>query len=130
MAGVGDRVQILVGLASAKLPEGAKLMPQADLIFLDHAKPCYTPDLQQMEALGMVVPGSWVVADNVIHPGAPGFLEHVVPANGYSRTVLLEATFEYEEPWRINGGGPKADALSLSEFTGHPEQEGATEQQV
>lgn len=110
----------MVGLASEMLPAVSKKVPKADLIFEDHAKQCYAPDLVKMEALGMVQPGSWVVADNVVHPGAPGFLEHLVPSNGYESTELLAAAFEYEEPWREGDPGRRDDAISLSKFTGLP----------
>ena len=120
MAGVGNRVEIIIGVASDMLPEVAKKVPHADLIFEDHGKQCYTPDLKLMESLGMVVPGTWVVADNVVHPGAPGFLEHLVPENGYASTELLEAAFEYEEPWREGDVGAREDAISLSKFVGLP----------
>jgi catechol O-methyltransferase/protein arginine N-methyltransferase 5 len=71
-----------------------------------------------------VRPGTWVVADNVVYPGAPGFLEHLVPSNGYD-TQLLEAAFEYEERWRPDWDGPHRDALSLSKFSGIPAPEEA-----
>jgi catechol O-methyltransferase len=120
MAGVGNRVEIIVGIAKDVLPQVAKKVPRADLVFEDHLKQSYAPDLKQMEALGMVVPGTWVVADNVVHPGAPGFLEHVIPANGYESTELLKAKFEYEEPWREGDVGAQEDAISLSKFVGLP----------
>jgi predicted O-methyltransferase YrrM len=45
---------------------------QVGMVFLDHCKPCLLPDLRRMEVLGLVAPGTVVVADNVIYPGAPG----------------------------------------------------------
>ena len=43
---------------------------------------CYLPDLVAMERLGLVAPGSLVLADNVLIPGAPDFLAHVGAATG------------------------------------------------
>ena len=45
---------------------------------------CYLPDLVAMERLGLVAPGSLVLADNVLIPGAPDFLAHVGASTGPS----------------------------------------------
>lgn len=45
-----------------------------DVVFLDHAKASYLPDLQTLEQLGLVRQGTTVISDNVIYPGAPGEL--------------------------------------------------------
>ena len=41
------------------------------------ARQLYLADLERMERAGVVGPGTVVAADNVVYPGAPGFLEHV-----------------------------------------------------
>ncbi len=53
LAGLADpsRVQVLTGLSSEVLPRLAEALPpaparRAGLVFLDHCKPCYLPDLQ------------------------------------------------------------------------------------
>lgn len=38
---------------------------------------CYLPDLITLEHLGLVMPGTLVLADNVLVPGAPDYLQHV-----------------------------------------------------
>ena len=48
-----------------------------DLLFLDHYKPAYLTDLKLCEELGLVRPWSVLVADNVIDPGNPPYLEYV-----------------------------------------------------
>ena len=49
----------------------------------DHCKPCYLPDLKLAEASGLMAPGSWTIADNVIYPGAPDLLAYLgVPQPG------------------------------------------------
>jgi len=48
-----------------------------DLLFLDHLKPLYGPDLRLAEELGLVGKGTVLCADNVIWPGAPEYLEYV-----------------------------------------------------
>ena len=49
-AGLSDRVRFFVGLASDEISNVAKTMGRADLVFLDHCKECYAPDLGRMEA--------------------------------------------------------------------------------
>ena len=44
-----------------------------------------------MEAAGLVGDGTVIVADNVIYPGAPDFLEYVDTSRGRYKTTLLEA---------------------------------------
>jgi predicted O-methyltransferase YrrM len=44
-----------------------------DVVFLDHSKNDYLPDLQRLEQLGLVRQGTTVLADNVVYPGrVPG----------------------------------------------------------
>jgi predicted O-methyltransferase YrrM len=71
-----------------------------------------------MEELGLLRKGTVVVADNVVYPGAPGYLEYVDTANGRYTTELLPAAFEYEQKWKSDWDGPKADALSVSIYNG------------
>jgi catechol O-methyltransferase len=78
-AGVGDRVQVVVGTlgdgatvraleAEHGLSEGA-----LDLVFLDHAKEAYLPDLMLILEKRWLRPGALAVADNVKLPGAPEY---------------------------------------------------------
>jgi catechol O-methyltransferase len=120
-AGVQDRVEVFGGrLAEDTLADLYAALGQrpADLIFMDHFKDCYKPDLQAMEELGLLRKGTVVVADNVVYPGAPGYLEYVDTANGRYTTELLPAAFEYEQKWKSDWDGPKADALSVSIYNG------------
>jgi len=89
----------------------------ADMIFMDHCKECYLPDLKLMEAAGLVGDGTVIVADNVIYPGAPDFLEYVDTSRGRYRTTLLEAAFEYDQVWKKDWV-PQRDALSYSVYVG------------
>lgn len=50
-AGVSDRVQILQGAGAERIPDLVNLIGRgtpADMIFLDHCKECYLPDLRAM----------------------------------------------------------------------------------
>ena len=109
-AGLSDRVRFFVGLASDEIPGVAKALGRADLVFLDHCKECYAPDLERMEAAGLVAKGTLVVADNVVFPGAPGYLDKVA-APAYA-TVLRPAPYEavgWETRWK-----EVDDAMSVS----------------
>ena len=50
---------------------------QFDFIFMDHDKDCYLKDLQLLEASGLLSDTCTIVADNVVFPGAPGYLDYV-----------------------------------------------------
>lgn len=89
----------------------SRLGGPAGFVFEDHCKPCYLPDLLTMEDLGIVAHGTVVVADNVIYPGAPEFLAHVV-APAYE-TKLIEAAYEYDQKWNPSWE-PQRDAMSVS----------------
>lgn len=115
-AGVSDRVQILQGAGKERIPDVVNIFGKdnaADMIFLDHCKECYLPDLVAMEEAGLVGTGTVVVADNVVYPGAPGFLEYVDTSQGRYRTELLDAMFEYDQVWKKDWV-PQRDALSFS----------------
>lgn len=66
LAGLSDIVKVEIGASSASLrrlhQDGT--LGKIDLMFLDHVKPLYTPDLKLCEELGLVGPGSWLAADN------------------------------------------------------------------
>ncbi len=102
---------------------------------------CYLPDLLAMERLGLVAPGTLVLADNVLVPGAPDYLQHVgISALGSSsssgggdggssgggskgvsgvdggpgyRTELRYTAFEVEERYKKDWQ-PRQDAMSVS----------------
>jgi catechol O-methyltransferase/protein arginine N-methyltransferase 5 len=122
-AGLDDRVRVLTAAGSEAVGDarafvesvkGVGTTEGADVLFLDHAKERYLPDLKLYEDAGVVRPGTIVVADNVVYPGAPGYLEYVDSSAGRYDTHLLEAMFEYEQVWKGEEGGPKKDALSVS----------------
>lgn len=66
LAGLSDIVKVVVGSSSSSLEhlfrEGA--VKHIDLLFLDHYKPSYTPDLKLCEELGIVSVKSVYAADN------------------------------------------------------------------
>ena len=83
---------------------------QFSLIFLDHDKESYAPDLKKLLELNLVAPDCTVVADNIIFPGAPGYLE-IVQGPGWA-TRIVSMPFErigFETQFK-----EKEDAMSIS----------------
>jgi catechol O-methyltransferase len=103
-AGVAERVTVIVGslgdggVTARKLREehefGAGVI---DLVFVDHAKDAYLPDLRLIEKEGWLHPGSVVVADNVKFPGAPEYRAYMRDNEGKGwRTTEHAAHAEYQ----------------------------------
>lgn len=93
LAGLRDNVQILVGASDEVLEElvrEKKEVKEIELIFIDHWQKLYLPDLWLLEELGVLIPGkTMLVADNVIMPGAPDYVEWV-KATPAEKKKLLE----------------------------------------
>lgn len=66
LAGLRDVVRVEIGPSSTTLKRLAQdqTLSKIDLLFLDHLKPLYTPDLKLCEELGLIAPGSVLAADN------------------------------------------------------------------
>ncbi len=103
-AGVADRVSVVVGT----LGDGGQTVRtlreehgfangSLDLVFIDHDKNAYLPDLLRIEAEGWLHPGSVVVADNVKFPGAPAYRSYMADhQDTLWRTVEHRAHVEYQ----------------------------------
>src|SRR5947209_2628999 len=75
-AGVGDRLTVVVGTLGDGGATVERLESEhgfargsVDLLFIDHDKNAYVPDLQLIIERGWLRPGSVAVADNVKRPG-------------------------------------------------------------
>lgn len=88
-AGASDRVTVVVGT----LGDGGATMQvlaaehgfapgSVDLVFVDHDKRAYLPDLQRILGAGWLREGSVVVADNVRMPGAPEYKAYMAREQG------------------------------------------------
>lgn len=66
LAGLHDVVKVEIGASSSSLRRlyADGTLTKIDLMFLDHVKPLYTPDLKLCEELGLIGPGSVLAADN------------------------------------------------------------------
>lgn len=74
-----ESVRIIDGISSTVLNSNDNLLGKTpfDFVFLDHDKDCYLSDLKRLEDSGMLASNCMIVADNVVFPGAPGYLEYV-----------------------------------------------------
>jgi catechol O-methyltransferase len=103
-AGVADRVTFIVGTLGdggktrSALAERYGFGPGSlDLVFIDHDKDAYLPDLKRIVDAGWLHPGSVVVADNVQFPGAPEYRAHMKAEEGRRWTTEEHATtVEYQ----------------------------------
>ncbi|XP_067395954.1 catechol O-methyltransferase isoform X1 [Emydura macquarii macquarii] len=78
-AGVQDKVKILEGPSEEIIPQLKKKheVDTLDFVFLDHWKDRYMPDTILLLECGLLRKGSVIVADNVICPGAPEFIQYI-----------------------------------------------------
>lgn len=78
-----ESVRIIDGISSKVLNSNENLLGKIpfDFVFLDHDKDCYLTDLKTLEDIGMLAANCMIVADNVVFPGAPGYLEYVSGEN-------------------------------------------------
>jgi len=102
-AGVADRVTVVHGY----LGDGGKTMQELeqrhgfgagtlDVVFIDHAKEAYVPDLERILQAGWLHAGSVAVADNVRWPGAPEYKAYMEREQGKRwQTVEHDTHVEY-----------------------------------
>ncbi len=103
-AGVSERVTVVVGtlgdggMTIDALRNAHGFGPgSVDLVFIDHDKNAYLPDLQRILQQGWLRPGALVVADNVKFPGAPEYRAYMIEnETRLWRTVEHETHVEYQ----------------------------------
>jgi catechol O-methyltransferase len=106
LAGLGAFVEVRAAKAEEAIPS---LGAPFDLVFLDHWKDLYLPDLRRLEQHGLLRPGSVVVADNVGLFDASAYFAHVRGSGRYhSRNVPSTVEYRDELP----------DAVEISVFEG------------
>jgi catechol O-methyltransferase len=103
-AGVAGRVSCVVGT----IGDGERTLDllehehgctagALDFLFIDHDKDSYLADLQRILGRGWLHPGSIVVADNVVIPGAPKYRRYMREEQGRQwQTVEHPAHVEYQ----------------------------------
>ncbi|NXX22059.1 TOMT methyltransferase, partial [Podargus strigoides] len=89
-------VSLIVGPSAEVIPRlrDGHGLAQADFVFMDHAKRWYLRDLRLLESHRLLAPGATVVADNVLFPGAPHFLQYAKTCGRY-RCRVHRASLEY-----------------------------------
>lgn len=70
-AGVGDRVEVIVGAALDSLPQLAAADKTFDLIFIDADKAGYLEYLNTVLELGLLAPHGLICVDNTLMQGQP-----------------------------------------------------------
>jgi catechol O-methyltransferase len=104
-AGLADRVTFVVGhlgdggATLRHLQQACGLQSgSVDVVFVDHAKERYLPDLKQLLEAGLLHPGTVVVADNVRYPGAPAYWAYMKAEEGRQWTTIEHDTHaEYQK---------------------------------
>uniref|UniRef100_A0A8D0HPF6 catechol O-methyltransferase n=1 Tax=Sphenodon punctatus TaxID=8508 RepID=A0A8D0HPF6_SPHPU len=91
-----DTVELIVGPSEDVIPELKEKhgLQQVAFVFMDHWKRCYLRDLQLLEAHDLLPKGAIIVADNVIFPGAPHFLQYAKGCGKY-QCRLHRTSLEY-----------------------------------
>jgi catechol O-methyltransferase len=92
-AGLSEKITVHTGAAGDIIPS---LGRQYDLVFIDHWKNQYLPDLLLIESSEVIKPGSYVVADNIGMFDATGYLDHVRDSGRYDNTNH-QAHMEYND---------------------------------
>jgi catechol O-methyltransferase len=103
-AGIEDQVTVVVGTLGddgqtlrTLRDEFAFTEGSLDLAFFDHDKDAYLSDLQLILDEGWLHPGSVVVADNILVPGAPAYRAYMNDhAGALWRTTEHRAHVEYQ----------------------------------
>lgn len=103
-AGVADRVTCVVGTIGdggrtldALAAEHGFASGTLDFVFIDHDKKAYLDDLQSILGRDWLHPGSIVVADNVLVPGAPKYRSYMRRQQGALwNTTEHKAHLEYQ----------------------------------
>ncbi|XP_033939220.1 LOW QUALITY PROTEIN: catechol O-methyltransferase B [Pseudochaenichthys georgianus] len=95
-AGLEDKIQLVEGASGDLIPKMKEQfgVETFDLVFLDHWKDRYLPDTKLMEECGLLRKGSVLLADNVICPGTPDYLEFVRSSPRYE-SQYFKSHLEY-----------------------------------
>lgn len=85
------------------------LLSTTQIYFIDHEKSAYLSDTKLILESGTLQPGSLLLADNVLMPGAPDYLAFV-------ETSPLFATVRHEV--QLGAKAEWTDAISVATFVG------------
>lgn len=96
IAGLSSVVTIIEGKVCDVIPKlkSEHYVTHVDFCFVDHWKDCYLSDVQLLEGSELLRPGSRVVADNILYPGAPEFLKYM-QENPWFESTLHQSHLEF-----------------------------------
>ena len=136
-AGVDAKVTVIVGTLGdggetiRTLKREHNFVPGSlDLVFLDHDKKAYLSDLELIVDAGWLHPGSVVVADNILVPGAPAYRAHMRHNDGTLwHTTEHRSHAEYQSViriwcWNLTTSAPKPQALVPADLNVDPSSPG------
>ncbi|OWK54004.1 Transmembrane O-methyltransferase [Lonchura striata] len=94
--GDAAQVELIVGPSEEVIPRLREKhgLVNANLVFMDHWKRCYLRDLRLLESHQLLAEGATILADNVLFPGAPHFLQYAKTCGKYHCKVH-RASLEY-----------------------------------
>ncbi|KAL9865920.1 transmembrane O-methyltransferase [Geothlypis trichas] len=97
LAGFSEQtVELIVGPSEEVIPRLREKhgLVNANLVFMDHWKRSYLRDLRLLESHQLLAEGATILADNVLFPGAPHFLQYAKTCGKYHCKVH-RASLEY-----------------------------------
>mmetsp|Transcript_3666 Transcript_3666/g.6508 ORF Transcript_3666/g.6508 Transcript_3666/m.6508 type:complete len:472 (+) Transcript_3666:88-1503(+) len=111
LAGLSWATEVWPGIGADAAKRAIDELGQAmfGVVFFDHRGTKYHEDLAQLEKMQALSPGSLVLADNVLRPGAPQFLWRVHCHDSYEATTWA---FMDNTPF------PAEDWLSVAKYVG------------
>lgn len=97
-SGLQDKIQLVEGASGDWIPRLKEQfgVETFDLVFLDHWKDRYLPDTKLLEKCGLLREGSVLLADNVICPGTPDYLDYVRNSPQY-KSKYYKSHLEYTQ---------------------------------
>ncbi|TMW65309.1 hypothetical protein Poli38472_007951 [Pythium oligandrum] len=107
LAGLSNQVTVINGAFSDQ--HSVLQGKQVDIFFLDHEKTCYLPDAKLIVESGLLHKGSRILADNVLFPGTPDFLDYI-QSHPQFKSELKEA--------EMTGRFTIKDAVCVAEYQG------------
>ena len=95
-----NRIKILKGYSHDVIPTLKNILPnnlKFDLVFIDHVKQSYGPDLQRLIKHNLVKSGTCLVADNVVifEDGVRDYLSFVRNKDNCISSILYPSKLEY-----------------------------------
>ncbi|CAI5459628.1 unnamed protein product [Closterium sp. Yama58-4] len=111
-AGLSDKVTVVTGTlqtSTDEIRQAASKIP-FDLVFIDHVKHLYLPDLLFLKDQKLIGPGTIIVADNIVYPGSPDYLEFMERSSEFvteKRETMLEYSTKVKDLVLVSTYSPK-----------------------